>query len=341
MSLIKMNKKSVFLAIVILLLIGYFSLRADFRSQGSITTKEVSVGELKESTIMSDGIERSYYYYNVSSSQTKKPLVLALHGGGGNVKGMVENYEANHAGINFGFAPWIDSAKIHGFVLIMPQGLEGSDSAPGWNDCRLRAQKPASDDVKFLSSLIDYAVTHYNVDPARVYVTGMSNGGFMTHRLLTEIPEKIAAGGIVIASHANETECVQASVPKPVLFMNGIEDPLVTWDGGEVGFSRGTNISTNAAVNFWVTLNKVSSQPKVISLPDVDTKDKSHIVVHSYGDTTKYPVVLYEVVGGGHVGPTLRDPLPSSIEVLVGKQNHDVEMSEEIWKFFEDKRLTI
>ena len=64
----------------------------------------------------------------------------------------------------------------------------------GWNDCRNDAPgNPDTDDVAFLSQLIDKIKAEYNHDNDRVYVAGVSNGASMAIRLAQEIPEKIAS----------------------------------------------------------------------------------------------------------------------------------------------------
>ena len=56
-----------------------------------------------------------------------------------------------------------------------------------------RAHRDNIDDVGFISALIDLMIKDYNMDPNRVYMTGISNGAIMSYRLACEIPHKIAA----------------------------------------------------------------------------------------------------------------------------------------------------
>lgn len=50
-------------------------------------------------------------------------------------------------------------------------------------------------------------------------------------------------------------------------------------------------------------------------------------------------VLLYEIIGGGHVEPSIQEQYAAIAELILGKQNHDIEMAEEIWNFFRDKQL--
>ena len=49
------------------------------------------------------------------------------------------------------------------------------------------------DDVGFFAALIGKLTAEGGADPRRVYVTGISNGGLMTHRLGCELADKITA----------------------------------------------------------------------------------------------------------------------------------------------------
>jgi len=91
------------------------------------------------------------------------------------------------------------------------------------------------DDVGFISALIDYLVKTLNVDPNNFYVTGMSNGAMMTHRLALELTDKITAVATV-AGNIPEDQ-LQSGTPKraiPVLIISGTDDPMMPWDGGYV-----------------------------------------------------------------------------------------------------------
>ena len=54
-------------------------------------------------------------------------------------------------------------------------------------DCR-RSRQRTADDVKFVAMLLDDLATVANVDPKRVFATGISNGGMMSYRLRQSFP---------------------------------------------------------------------------------------------------------------------------------------------------------
>lgn len=80
-------------------------------------------------------------------------------------------------------------ADRHGVVLIYPEGYRRS-----WNDGRgnTPAEREGVDDVTFIRSLIDHLIETMGIDPARVGVAGLSNGGVMCHRLGLALSGRIA-----------------------------------------------------------------------------------------------------------------------------------------------------
>lgn len=118
-------------------------------------------------------------------------------------------------------------AEARGVVVAYPQGVASS-----WNagDCCGTAWLDAVDDVGFLEALIDRLSAEYCIDPRRIYATGMSNGGFMSHRLACELSDRIAAIAPV-AGVLGVDDCSPAR-SVPVFAFHGTEDALVPYEGG-------------------------------------------------------------------------------------------------------------
>lgn len=279
------------------------------------------------SSILSGGLQRTYYIH-IGSSYDKTsptPLLIALHGGGGTGQGMIKL-----AGFNA-------IADRENFIVVYPDGFEKH-----WNDGRgvqrYRAQKQNVDDVGFISALIDHLSTELNIDAKRVYVTGISNGAMMSHRLGCELSQKVAA----IAPVAGNIPVNMASVwapsrPVSVLIINGTEDPLVPWAGGEVHLEPlelGQVLSVEDTVKFWVDSDKCTLLPLVTQLPDKDPSDGTRVRMETYGGCQDgSEVVLYAVEGGGHTWP---GGLPYSPESVIGRTSRDFNASEVIWQFFKE-----
>lgn len=293
--------------------------------------------KLKTGTLKWGGQERSYHVYLPKGySKTKSwPLVLALHGGGGKGK----DFNSKLTGGSFRKA-----ADKHGFIVVYPEGIE-----KGWNDGRkdLKDRKPElakSDDVGFLSKVIDVVVKKHKADAKRVYATGMSNGGFMSNRLGVELSKKLAAIAPVCATMGEGAldEAIKKPIGDalPVLIMNGTKDDWVLWDGGTTRLgllrrskrSKGKTISTKKLVNFWVKRNKAKSPGKSTMLPNKDIKDKTRVKKTVYAAKTGgAEVVLYTIEDGGHTWPGGRQYLG---ELIVGATCQDIDASDVILRFF-------
>jgi polyhydroxybutyrate depolymerase len=251
------------------------------------------------------------------------PLILSLHGGGGDGKRMC----SLRGGIQ-------ELAAEAEFIVLCPSGLERH-----WNDGRdidrWRAHAEDIDDVGFLLDLIEKIIARYPVDRSQLFVTGMSNGGKMSLRLACEASGIFRAAAPVIASFPADLNCEPVD-PISIMILNGTEDPLVPWEGGEVmGFGQplGEALSTPETVSFWVEKNQCASEPDVITVPDRDPKDQSSIRVDLYTNCKdSEQVALYTVEGGGHTWPGGVQYLPKS---LIGRTNRDAHAGRMIWEFFQ------
>jgi polyhydroxybutyrate depolymerase len=279
-------------------------------------------------TIMTNGLERTYRVHIPPSlpENISPALLFVLHGGGGTGEGMERTLTLG------GFNVLSDQQK---FIVVYPDGIEKN-----WNDGRKNVTDPAHqqniDDVGFFNALIDNLTIEFNIDPNRIFVTGISNGAMMSYRLAFEIPEKIAA--IAPVAGAIPTDLLHyniSDVPISVCVMSGTNDPLVPWEGGQVGFPRkprGTVISVPESVRYWVTHNNCSIIPNITLLPDTDPTDHTWVQRDIYCEgTDNTEVILYTIYNGGHTWPDGYQYLP---EVLVGSMSHDINANNVIWDFF-------
>jgi polyhydroxybutyrate depolymerase len=185
------------------------------------------------------------------------PLVLVLHGGGGNA----ENAEATT-----GFTAL---AQREGFVVAYPEGTgTRAGRLLAWNarHCCGQAMQRGVDDVGFIRALIDHLVAELAVDPRRVYVTGLSNGGMMTHRLGIALADRLAAVAPVIATlFGDEPTPAQ---PLPALMINGRLDTQVPPAGGPPGgrfasaWDGTPTLPALAQADFWARANGCGPQPQ-------------------------------------------------------------------------------
>ncbi len=289
---------------------------------------------IEHKQMIHDGLQRSYCQYlpaDIKKTKNKHPLVIILHGGGGTGKYMA---------ILTGFNRLAEQDK---FMVVYPDGIEKH-----WNDGRnlqeYKSQRENIDDVGFISALIDKLAAQYPVDLEHIYVAGISNGAFMTHRLATELSGKIAAAAMVIGS-ISEPYFSKAipSRPVPIIIMNGTKDPLVPWKGGEIGFKgrtkKGRAVSVEQTVNFWLKYNKCETSGQMIYKPDRDPEDGTRVRVHSYKNRAgKVMVIFYAIEEGGHTWPGVPEHIPQAPrqvpKTAIGLTCFDINGTNEIYNFF-------
>jgi len=153
-------------------------------------------------------------------------------------------------------------------------------------------------------------------------------------RLADETPEILDAMAIIVASRPANSECSQSEIPVPVLFMNGTGDRLVPYFGGQILSDRGEVISTPDTINYWVDRNQSETIPTEVALEDINNSDDSTGIKYSYSSSTGQTVVqLYEITNGGHTEPSIAHQYGRIYLSIVGKQNGDIEMADEVWEF--------
>lgn len=275
---------------------------------------------LEEKSLRHDGSARTYLLHSpAKATPGRRAALVVLHGGGGNARKVAEQTRYDRI------------ADREGFLVVYPESEGGH-----WNDGRgavVRGSVATADDVGFFRALCDRLVARHGVDPRRIYVTGLSNGGMMTLRLGVEAGDRIAAIAPVIANLPESLARRRPARPLPVLIMNGTADPLVPWSGGHVGFGGtrgGKVISTEATVEYWVRANRGGVRPRVSRehLPDLDRRDDSTVEVIRV-QRLSAEVVLYKVHGGGHNFPGSDARAPR----LVGPKNGDINGPAVIWAF--------
>lgn len=239
-----------------------------------------------------DGRRRTYRMHVPApvAGRAGLPVVIFLHGGGGNAELFEQVSHMNTV------------ADGAGFVVVYPNGSgRAVDKLLTWNagDCCGYAREQGVDDVAFVSSLLDTLTARFRTDPTRVYVTGFSNGAMMTYRLGCELSGRITA--IAPVSGAMQTPTCQPSRPLPVLILHGTADPKVPYEGGpstDVFPGAGTwvNRSVSYAVDFWTGHNGCPATP-------VRSRDGAVLRTGYSPCAEGTEVTLYTIEGGEHGWP--------------------------------------
>lgn len=294
---------------------------------------EIEKGLLENQVLNVDGMDRNYHIY-VPSNPSNAAVVVLLHGNGSNYDDLL-----GLSNVQAPYKVWLDLAVDENLIILAPNGTLGSNDKRGWNDCRNDAvTNPTKNDVLFVEELLDLVKTEYNANESKVYAVGTSNGGHFAIRLAEEIPNQITAFASIVASNAVNSQCSSSSVAVSALFINGTDDSIMPYEGGQIESNRGEVLSTENTISYWVEKNGTDAIPEVTNLPNIDVFDNSTATKFLYKNgQNDAEVALYEIEGGGHTEPSIAEPYSALYLVIVGNQNRDIEMADEVWNFFKTK----
>lgn len=263
------------------------------------------------------GVERDYILLDARPGRGPAPLVIALHGGGGNGSTMVPRWKA--------------TAEREGLVVAFPEGLGRNARMGTWNagGCCGFAMNENSDDVGFIGALIDRLVAEGIADPARIYVTGMSNGGMLTHKVAIAFPGKIAGAAVIAGAMFGDEPL--PSGPVPMMIMHGERDQVVGFAGGTspmelVARSQDRPfLPVRSTVDFWVKADACRS---------VRTQGKpgqDEVVIETHDQCRNgSEVVFYRLKSATHTWPGSTNTM-RALEVTPYLA---IDATETAWSFF-------
>ncbi len=267
------------------------------------------------------GIERHFLLVVPGKSGPKAPLplVFVFHGAGNT--GAIMQKDSGIA----------ELAGREGFIAAFPDGIDKR-----WNGGASDPQSLASaqsDDVAFVSAMIDMIDSEHPVDRRRVFAAGSSNGGIFCYTLACRLADRIAA---IAPISGLLGEAVAAryhpSGPVSVISFNGTDDPLVPFAGEPRG-GRGL-LSVNDTVSFWVRSDRCAAAPTVTRDPPSPLDDGLTIIRMDYEGGTSHAAVEAFIIGhGGHTWPgNHTDPTWAK---TAGKTAMSISANELMWGFFE------
>jgi polyhydroxybutyrate depolymerase len=265
-------------------------------------------------SIVSSGQEREYVLYVPRSydGTTPTPLVVSMHGGGSWGAAQRE------------LSRWNEVADREGFIVVYPSGTEFPRV---WHAVRPGAALTA--DVRFIADLIDTLEAEFNIDPARIYADGMSNGGGMAFVLSCTLSDRIAAVGLVASAQFLPWSWCTDRRAVPMIAFHGTADRIAPYHGGAswVSPNRFADITTWAAN--WSRRNRCAPDPVASAVAgDVTRLEYTHCADDA-------AVVLYTVIDGGHTWPGGM-PLP---EWLAGPTSNSVSATTLMWSFYREHPL--
>ena len=192
-----------------------------------------------------------------------------------------------------------DLAEKHDFIYCAPDAV-----ARSWNAtaacCDWRGKV---DDSTYLRALIESAVRKYSIDRSRIYVTGLSNGGFMSYRMAHDHSDLIAA----IVPFAGVGHKTWPSKPKrsvSVLHIHGTKDSTIKWNGGTTRSSSTSYPGAEENFNNWKRFNQCDREVDIKENKIDLTKKvpgKETTVTRFENNDGSITTELWKVVDGAHV----------------------------------------
>ncbi|MEZ5382028.1 MAG: PHB depolymerase family esterase [Microthrixaceae bacterium] len=283
-----------------------------------------------DETLAHNGVDRDFtVFVPERDGGSPMPLLLDLHGLG-------SNKEQQR-----GLSGYEELARRDGVAVAWPQGL---GERPGWDF----GPNGANDDVGFMVELVAAIGESACIDEARVYASGMSNGGLLSSALACLHPETFAA----VAPVAGYQVTADCGSPSSVILFYGTDDAVLPWAGG-VGEGLGAVVKGEIPdlpppeppdmsadpgflapvpvnVNEWATL--AGCDPE--RTEDAVSTEVAHWV---YDDCDDGAVEAYVVDGGGHSWPgseALADLSDPVISAVVGTTTFDISATDLAWAFF-------
>lgn len=282
-----------------------------------VLTEAVSfhVRNRNNGSVISSGEKREYLLHVPGGYDRSKPapLVISMHGAG--------LWPAHQMTVS----QWNRLADSQGFIVVYPSGIE----AVGPRIWHVDHGAGLARDVRFISDLIDELERDYNIDPARIYANGLSNGGGMAFVLSCALSDRIAAVGMVAAAQTLPWSWCADPRAVPMIAFHGTADPMVPYEGGAswVAAERFPDVSTWVAN--WARRNRCGPDPvESVVAADVSRSEYTNCA----GDAA---VVLYTLRGGGHTWPG-GEALP---EWFAGTTSRSVDATSQMWAFFREHPL--
>ena len=302
-------------------------------SVGCDAATPVAAGE-EQVTTTSGGTERWYIRHVPPGYDPAEPtpVVLDLHG-------------------------YSEGAKVHtlmsdlgsygdteGFITITPQG---TGAVARWDTA------PESADLKYIGDLLDEVEETLCVDDRRVFVTGLSNGAFLTSAIACTYADRIAAAAPVAG--IRDIEGCEPARPVPVVAFHGTADTFVTYDGGfgssvanlpnpdgsgrTIGESgEGTPPPSGAPKG--PTIEEITAgwaERNGCSTKTTEAKVESDVTLITWKCPEGADAELYRVEEGGHSWPG--SSFSEQVASVVGRTTMSISANELMWKFFQEHPL--
>ena len=274
-------------------------------------------------TLVIGGITRAYLLHVPANFQaSSSALVIGLHGSGGSGLRFVTTSQLNVKADQVGFA------VAYPYALLSPGA-----GITEWNEFFNNSfGSAAPDDSAFIRQLITTVQASIHSDPKKTFVTGLSNGGFMAHRVGIEVSDLVAA--IAVVEGTVVSPGLIQNVPAPlgpvsVLMLHGDQDQTVLYCG------QANVASQEESFNYWSTADHCSTLDTSAALCDTQRNITGVSEKHASGCSAGTEVQFYKLEGGTHqwyltpMNISGQSPFNPAFNSTTGVTTDDI-----IWNFF-------
>jgi polyhydroxybutyrate depolymerase len=263
-------------------------------------------------SLLSSGTTRLYSLHVPTGYRNTRqyPLVLNFHG-----------HDSN-ALQQEGRSDFSRLADKDGIIVAYPQGVVGPDHRTGWDTGP--ARNPQSNDLRFVSDLLNYLQSTLCIDPTRIYATGFSNGGGMTNELACKMADRIAAFAPVSGAYPPLPGGCDPTRPVPILEIHGTTDRVVPYNGSPIkGYPP-----IQQWLQSWVQHDGCKVGPTIFTNTDELTGERWT------GCRDNATIVHYAIHAMGHTWPI-------AYRTILHKGQHVTafDATTTIWAFFQDYTL--
>ncbi len=160
---------------------------ADHAADANPTTNTTHPGQFTSASHSHGGLTRAYKLYappGAHTDNTRRPLLVMLHG-------CTQNPDdfATGTGMNA-------LAQQHGVWVLYPAQSADANPQRCWNWFKHNHQQRDRGEAGWMAHLTQTLLAQHPIDPARVYIAGLSAGGAMAASVAAAYPELYAAVGV-------------------------------------------------------------------------------------------------------------------------------------------------
>jgi polyhydroxybutyrate depolymerase len=269
-------------------------------------------------TLTVDGRRRAFRVYRPAGlpAGTPAPLVVMLHGALG---------DGGQAQASYGWDAQADQGQ---FLVAYPDGVSRSWAVS--KDCCGPPAGTGVDDVAFVTSMVTAIAAATPVDRARVYATGISNGGMLAYRLACDTTMFAAIGAVA----ATLLGPCSASAGASVIHVHGTADQTVPYQGGP---GRRNNVGRGA----YPANTNGPPIPQLIETwgqrercPRPATTTAGEVTTAAASCPEGRGVTLVTVTGAGHQWPGQPGPRGALARAWLDPPSQALDATAQIWSFF-------